>query len=580
MMNSTTPPSSSTTPPTEAALQAEVTRLRQEIESLKASQAPPDYGPGATLPETHWEQQYQAQTFKAVLGAIQQGLIVFRVLRNEAGDLNDLIYEFVSDQVTHDAGLRREQMIGQSLCSLFPSVVKSAHWTVYEQALQTGLPQPLEEHYQYDDFDNYIVSQILPVDGDRLIVSYQIINELKQAQVKAEQQSALLQSIFDNAQVGLVLFEILRDETGKVRDFRYLQSNPVNDRILGRPAGEIIGRTVYELYPALRGSEWTNNAHRCAELGEPTQFAYSYEGDGVRGWFDATFVRIDNRMLLTYTDVTALKDAEQLQTRQAELLRSTNEVLLRSNESLQNFAYVASHDLQEPLRKIQSFGDLVIDRFGNLLPAEGQDMLQRMQAAADRMSNLIHDLLALSRLSTQKQPFRPIDLGRLLTGILTDLELVVVQTGAKIEITQLPIVTGDRVQLGQLFQNLLTNALKFQVPGTIPRVQIDCRHVGTADVPAGLLSPAFAGDSNPAGGRPRHYFAISVTDNGIGFDADTHGERVFGAFQRLHGKSQYTGTGIGLAIAKKVVDNHGGGIRVDSKPGDGAAFTIYLPAND
>lgn len=561
---SLSPPLSATA--TEAALQAEIARLRHENELLKTM-----------LPETQLEWQHQAKTFEGVLGAIQQGLIVFKVVRTETGALADLTYEFASDRVLRDAGLRREQVIGQLLLSLFPSVSQSAHWLAYERALQTNQPQFLEEHYHYDGFDNYLVSQMVPLSNERLIVSYQIVNELKQAQLKTEEQSALLRSIFDNAQVGLVLFEILWDEPEKSRDFRYLQSNRVNDQVIGRAAEEIIGRTVYEVYPALRGNVWADNAHHCADSGESTQFTYSYVGDGVRGWFDATFIRIDNRLLLTYSDITALKDAELQQAQQAELLRSANEALLRSNESLQSFAYVASHDLQEPLRKIQSFGDLVIDRYGESLPAEGQDMLRRMQTAADRMSNLIRDLLALSRLSTQKQPFHPVDLGRLLNGILSDLELVVTQTGAQIDIATMPTVTGDGLQLGQLFQNLLTNALKFQSPGTVPYVQIDCCRVGTNEVPPGLVSPTKVGDTNPGGGRPHHYYVISVTDNGIGFDAATHGERVFGAFQRLHGKNQYAGTGIGLAIARKVVDNHGGGIRVESKPGEGATFTVYLP---
>ena len=248
----------------------------------------------------------------------------------------------------------------------------------------------------------------------------------------------------------------------------------------------------------------------------------------------------------------------------AELLESTYQ-LARSNDNLQNFASVASHDLQEPLRKIQQFGAILNDRFADQL-GEGVDYLNRMQAAANRMSTLIRDLLAFSRLSTQRDSALEVPLNPVINSVLMDLDLVTQETGAVLSIGKLPTVVGDASQLGQLFQNLLSNALKFRRPDVIPAIAVSAHRVAADNLPEGI---------KPS----RHavlYHRIDVTDNGIGFDEKYVG-RIFEVFQRLHGKNSYAGTGIGLAICEKVVTNHGGAITARSQEGQGATFSVYLP---
>lgn len=268
------------------------------------------------------------------------------------------------------------------------------------------------------------------------------------------------------------------------------------------------------------------------------------------------------------TDIHEQKmQAELLEQRVAErtgALQVLNQQLARSNQYLEQFAYVASHDLQEPLRKIQSFSKLVVSKYAAILDDEGQDMVQRMDNAAERMNSLIKDLLDYSRLVTQVAPFRPVPLQQLVEGVLDDLETVISETKALVVIDVLPTLPGDAAQLRQLFQNLLTNALKFRKPNQPPLVQIMARNVPDNERPVMLT-----------GMEMRPLFAITITDNGIGFDED-QAQRIFGLFQRLHGRSQYAGTGIGLAVVQKVVDNHGGTITVQGHPGEGAAFTAYL----
>jgi PAS domain S-box-containing protein len=249
-------------------------------------------------------------------------------------------------------------------------------------------------------------------------------------------------------------------------------------------------------------------------------------------------------------------------------LETANHDLKRSNENLQRFAYVASHDLQEPLRKIQSFGDILRQTYASQL-GDGVEMLVRMQGAASRMSTLIRDLLAFSRITTQRSQFADVSLDKVLNGVLLDLELVVQESGTIIDVGSMPTIRGDEPQLSQLFQNLISNAIKFRkLDSPVPhQVSILADLVKAADLPP-RVKPAFPSNQ---------YHRITVSDTGIGFD-EKYLDRIFEVFQRLHGRNQYAGTGIGLAIVQKVVDNHGGTISANSQPGQGATFSVYFPA--
>ncbi|WP_020600217.1 sensor histidine kinase [Spirosoma panaciterrae] len=254
-------------------------------------------------------------------------------------------------------------------------------------------------------------------------------------------------------------------------------------------------------------------------------------------------------------------------------LKAVNEELLAKNQELTNrnaelasFSYVASHDLQEPLRKIRSFGDRLKVAYAPHLDEEGADIIDRMVLAAKRMSLLIKDLLDYSRLTLQSDTWRPQSLSEIVESVANELDMSIQESGAQIDIGELAIVPGDESQLRQLFQNLLSNALKFTQPDCVPHIRIRSTHIKRSDLPAEFLLLA----------APSDYALIDVTDNGIGFDVQ-HAERIFGTFQRLHGQGKYPGTGIGLAIAKKITENHRGFIKAMSQPGQGATFLVYLP---
>jgi len=245
-------------------------------------------------------------------------------------------------------------------------------------------------------------------------------------------------------------------------------------------------------------------------------------------------------------------------------LQVVNAELRRSNDNLQQFAYVASHDLKEPLRKIQSFGDLLTGQFAAELPPEARDLVGRMQAASERMTSLIGDILAYSRIATVQEPFTWVSLNTVLEQVRTDLAPIIQQSRAVLEIGPLPDVHGDPSHLWQLFQNLISNALKFTTPGTPARGWVSARRLERQEVPPALAT------------RARSCWEVSVRDEVIGFD-EKYLERIFQLFQRLNGRSHYPGSGIGLAICKRVVDRHGGWLTASSQPGQGSTFRVYLP---
>ena len=236
-------------------------------------------------------------------------------------------------------------------------------------------------------------------------------------------------------------------------------------------------------------------------------------------------------------------------------LESLNEKLSQSNEELERFAAVAAHDLQEPLRKIQAFGDRLAASASEHLDDKDQVYIERMRDAATRMRVLIDDLLQLSRVTSRAQPSELVDLRDVIAKVADDLESQLSETGAILEVGDLPVVRADPSQMHSLFQNLISNALKFRKTEQAPLVRVSV-----------------------SDGLQNGMAHITVEDNGIGFDPE-YGERIFKIFERLNGRAEYTGTGIGLAICKKIVSRHHGTITAEGKPGEGAIFKLSLPTD-
>jgi two-component system sensor kinase FixL len=245
------------------------------------------------------------------------------------------------------------------------------------------------------------------------------------------------------------------------------------------------------------------------------------------------------------TEITARKRAE-------EKLRLHTAKVESVNRELQEFAFVASHDLQEPLRKIRTFADRLRKRLGDELDERAEDYFARMENSARRMQHLIRDLLKYSLIASKPEPFSEINLNEVAEEVAQIFELILNKTGGKLEIAQLPIIEADGTQMKQLFQNLIGNALKFQDGKGKPLVKVYSKYVG------------------------ENGCRLFFEDNGIGFE-ETYLDRIFAPFQRLHSRNKYSGTGIGLSICRKIVEHHGGSITVHSKPGAGSTFIVSLP---
>jgi PAS domain S-box-containing protein len=334
------------------------------------------------------------------------------------------------------------------------------------------------------------------------------------------------------------------DEEGRIASF-----NPAAERMFGLSAAQARGRRLGELVQRASAEARGGGGERGLE-----PFAPGFDGDALGRRSDGASFPL--HLSLAEMDLggrrmfaAVARDASELKRAEEKLTIKAQE-LARSNAELEQFAYVASHDLQEPLRMISSYTQLLSRRYGAILDERGREFVDTIVDGSVRMQHQIQDLLALSRVGTRGGEFVETDCAAALEEALESLQLATEESGARVTWGDLPAVVADRTQLVQLFQNLVGNAIKFHGDDP-PQVRVEARRSG--DV-----------------------WEIEVRDNGIGIDP-LHHERIFALFQRLHGRSHYPGTGMGLTICKRIVERHGGTIRVESQLGRGAGFLFTLP---
>jgi PAS domain S-box-containing protein len=375
--------------------------------------------------------------------------------------------------------------------------------------------------------------------------------------VLAERWQLLLSHAID----GVAFHEAIRDDRGRLTDFRYLDWNPAAARILGVAPDAVIGRTGREVSPDLLKPSLLERYARVISTGVSDLIEeYPVRQSPAEKVVDISCFRADAEHFVTlFRDVTERKlSRERLRQYALEValfnqkLEKANAELERRNAELEEFAHIASHDLQEPLRKVVSFGDLLARALSDKLDARSAQYLRLMQEATRRLQTLIRDLLVMSRADRAPLHMEPTPLEDCVRVALDLLSARFDETGGVIEMDPLPTLTVDPAQICQLYQNLISNALKFSAAGTPPRIRLTCE--------AGADSPL-----------------LGVADNGIGIEPEYH-EKIFEAFQRLHTRDRYEGSGIGLAVCRKIVSRHGGRIWVESAPGQGSHFRFTIPA--
>ncbi len=369
------------------------------------------------------------------------------------------------------------------------------------------------------------------------------VTDRKRAEAALAESEAEARSFFANMVDACAICETVLNEHGEPVDIRLVEVNPAFERALSLPARLIVGQTAFMILPAL-AREWfdlfltVSRDRTFIEVEEPFP--------ALDRWYHVTaFPTRHGRVAVVFRDITGHREAED------ERVRFTEE-LQRSNEELQRFAYVASHDLQEPLRSIISFSQLLERRYKGRLDEDADEYIAFIVEGGNRMQTLIQDLLQLSRVETTARPLEPTDAGEVVDGVLHAMETPIREADARIEVGDLPVVMADAAQLAQVFANLIANALKYRRQDVPPEIRISAERTGRV-------------------------WRFAVQDNGIGIEAE-YFDRIFVIFQRLHTKEEYDGTGIGLAVVKKIVERHGGRIRVESTPGEGSTFFFTLPA--
>lgn len=404
-------------------------------------------------------------------------------------------------------------------------------------------------------------------------------NELEK---KVSERTNQLNLLYENLKQSEERYHLMVEE---VQDYAILYLNNEGivenwnkgaEKIKGYKAEEIVGKSFDIFYTA---KDRENNLpqyllSQAVSYGRYGQEGWRIRKDGTHFWASVviTAVHNDKNQIIGFSKVThdlsAKKEADDRLKQNAEQLQQKNQELEKMNKELQSFAYISSHDLQEPLRKIQTFSNQIIDKELDNLSESGKDKFQRMRNAAQRMQTLINDLLAYSRTNTSERKLIKTDLNLIIEEVKEDLEEELIQKNAILEIERVHCdVEVIPFQIQQLMYNLISNSLKFTREGIPPVVKIKCEINLGKKMDYSQLNPQ------------KEYCHITFTDNGIGFDAK-YSDKIFEVFQRLHGKETYHGTGIGLAIVKKIVENHNGFITASGEVNKGAIFNVYIPLKE
>lgn len=477
-----------------------------------------------------------------------------------------LRFTYVSSRFEEITGISPDTVIGHTLLEIAKADLKDPQWQRYledflaqrpfrEFAFQTTLPSGEVRHFRVNGKPFF--------DSKGAFLGYRgtgrDVTESEQTSGDLYTVKARLEHLLNTSPAMIYSFKATGNHEAT------FASNNIKSR-LGHEPEEFLADPAF----------WTNHVHpedierlfadmdKLFKTGHHVQeYRFRHKAGGYR-WMRDELVLVEDadgnplEVVGYWVDITDRKRAEEAVQEYAERLE-------RSNRELQDFAYVASHDLQEPLRKIEAFGDRLKVKYSDSLGEDGQMYLERMQSAAKRMRSLINALLSYSRVTTKAQPFEPLDLTAVAKDAVSDLQVRIESAKARVEIGDMPTIDADRTQFHQLLLNLIGNSLKFCREDRTPVVTVSAEICGRDGAHAHLADPEDV------------WCKISIADNGIGFDPK-YVDKIFNMFQRLHGRGEYEGTGIGLATCRKIVERHGGTITAKTVPGEGATFIVLVPA--
>jgi PAS domain S-box-containing protein len=519
-------------------------------------------------------------------GLLKQAPLSLLVLKG-----NNLVIEFVNDMYLAIVDKKEEALLGRPILEAMPELAKQGYEDVLHHVLKTGetfFGQQMPATFtrfgrQITAWFNFVYQPWYDADGNIAGVMMAGYEVLESKEANEELEKRVSERTFELQQKNE---ELRRSEEryhhmiAEVEDYAilllsvdgYIQNwNKGAEKIKGYKAEEIIGQSFRRFYT----KEDQENGlpqrliNEAKSKGKAAHEGWRVRKDGSKFWGSVVITALHNieNDIIGFSkvtrDLTERKLAEDRLNAYAAQLEQKSQALERSNAELSSFSYVASHDMQEPLRKIQAFGNLILNNETDKLSQQARDYFGRMVKAAGRMQNLIDSLLEFSRTSSAAINFEKSDLNLLLDEVKKDLRERIEETHTTIKSDPLPLLAVIPFQVKQLLFNLISNAIKYAKPNEHPVIHIKGEMV--------------AGNSidHPQAIAGTHYYTLSVIDNGIGFEKE-YAVKIFELFQRLHGRNEYSGSGVGLAICKKIAENHGGFITAESEPGQGSAFHFYI----
>ena len=446
-------------------------------------------------------------------------------------------------------GYNSGELIGRKSTDLYWNPEERKSW--FSALKDNGLVRDFEVKLKKKDGNQIWISiNTSPISfgGNKAVMgTIQDISDRKKAEKELRESEELYRTIFENSDDAFELLEVLFDKDNSPYDWIFLDVNDAFEHQTGLKKKNVLGKRAKEVIPGIE-DYWITALGKVAKTGK-SEHIEDYNQDTNRWYDDYIFKYKENQVGVLFRDITERKKSE------GELKKILGE-LKRSNEELEQFAYVSSHDLQEPLRTIASFTQLLERRYKGKFDSDADEFMDYIVEAAVRMKEQIEGLLEYSRVATKGKEFQPANLNEILNQTIQTLHTSIEESNAKINVDELPTVIGDANQLQRIFQNLISNAIKFRKQEEPLKINIYANK--------NIYS---------------NEYVFSIEDNGIGIE-EQYSERIFTIFQRLHTREEYKGTGIGLSIVKRIIERHGGRVWVESEPGIGSTFYFALPVDE
>jgi PAS domain S-box-containing protein len=460
--------------------------------------------------------------YSELFNSMNEMFQVLELIYDDNGKIVDYYYRDVNPAFEQLTGKTREQIIDKKVKDIF-GIVEDYWLEAYDKALKTG--KPIDFVNYGAELDKYYDVHIWKIKENQVAVIFNDITEHKKAEEKTKR----------------ILGSIAESYVEYDNEWRYVDINNKSEELLGINKDKLINKIVWEVFPKLIDTLQYKELHRAKKENIPVRFeTKSLLSDN---WYEINAYPHPEGLSVYSHNINKRKKNEKE-------IEKTMEELIRSNTDLERFAYVSSHDLQEPLRMVTLYSQLLEKRYKDRLDDDADDFIEYIVENAKRMKYLIDDLLEYSRITSQAKEFENIDMDKVLESILSNLSIIIVENNVDVTHDHLPKIFADKNQIMQVFQNLLTNAIKFRGKEP-PKIDISAQ-------------------------KKEKEWIFSVQDNGIGINPK-HQKQIFEVFKRLHTREEYPGTGIGLSIAQKIIERHGGRIWAESDLGKGSTFYFTIP---